>query len=57
MKKLWNKTPANSIYYQNYVKCLTELKQYDDAEKVVKKQMKKFPDDLTYYVDLGKCFS
>ena len=55
-EKLWNKSPGNSVYYVNYVKCLTELKQYDDAEKVVRKQMKKFPDDLSFYVDLGNVY-
>jgi hypothetical protein len=29
------------------------LKQYDDAEKMIRKQIKKFPDDLSLYVDLG----
>ena len=52
-EKLWNKTPNSSIIYQNYLKCLTEMKDYEEAEKMVKKQMKKFPEELSYNVDLG----
>jgi len=52
-EKLWSKNPGNSQFYQNYLTCLTELKQYDDAEKMIRKQTKKFPDDLSLYVDLG----
>lgn len=55
-EKLWNKTPTNSQFYNNYLRCLTELKQYDEAEKTVRKQQKRFPDDLTFYVDLGSVY-
>ncbi|HYV92435.1 MAG TPA: tetratricopeptide repeat protein [Chitinophagales bacterium] len=52
-EKLWNKNQSNTQFYQNYLTCLTELKQYDDAVKTVRKQIKKSPDDLSLYVDLG----
>src|SRR6476661_6613535 len=52
-EKLWNKSPGNTQFFQNYLTCLKELKQYDDAEKMIRKQIKKFPDDLSLYVDLG----
>jgi tetratricopeptide (TPR) repeat protein len=55
-EKLWNKTPTSSQFYNNYLRCLTELKQYDEAEKTVRKQQKRFPDDLTFFVDLGGVF-
>src|SRR3954470_9358907 len=55
-EKLWNKNQGNSVFYQNYLKCLTEMKQYGDAEKVVRKQVKKFPDDASLYVDLGEVY-
>lgn len=52
-EKLWNKSPGNTQFFQNYLSCLKELKQYDDAEKMIRKQIKKYPDDLSLYVDLG----
>jgi len=55
-EKLWNKSPGTPPFYQNYVICLNELKQYDDAEKVIRKQMKKFPDDLSIFIDLGNVY-
>src|ERR1043165_4389898 len=55
-EKLWSKNQGNSQFYQNYLTCLTELKQYDDAEKMIHKQIKKFSDDLGLYVDLGNIY-
>ncbi|MCS6991081.1 MAG: tetratricopeptide repeat protein [Chitinophagales bacterium] len=52
-EKLWSKQPSNQVYYQNYVKCLQELKQYNEAERVIKKQLKSYPQELSYHVDLG----
>ncbi|MDW8393130.1 MAG: tetratricopeptide repeat protein [Chitinophagales bacterium] len=52
-EKLWNKQPASQTFYQNYLKCLQELKQYNEAERVIKKQIKGYPQELTYLVDLG----
>ena len=52
--KQYNVDPFGT--YQPYLKCLTLLKDYDKAEKLVKKQMKKNPADLTLYVDLGKLY-
>ena len=45
-----NKTP---FYYNYYLDCLVELKDYDGAEKFLKKNIKKFPDKPTFLVDLG----
>ncbi len=42
--------------YKPYLRCLELLKDIDAAEKLVKKQMKKNPDDLSLYVDLGKLY-
>src|SRR5436309_3558342 len=55
-EKLWNKNSGNSQFYQHYLSCLTELKQYEDAEKMIRKQIKKFTDDLSLYVDLGSVY-
>ncbi|HUM46389.1 MAG TPA: tetratricopeptide repeat protein [Chitinophagales bacterium] len=55
-EKLYNKAPGNTLFFQNYIQSLAALKQYGEAEKVIKKQLKKFPDDLTFYVDLGNIY-
>jgi len=44
------KTP---FYYNYYLDCLIGLKEYDGAEKFVKKISKKLPANLSYLVDLG----
>lgn len=54
-EKLYNKNQAD-FYYNYYVKCLIELKQYMDAEKIIRKQQRKNPGNLKYYVDLGELY-
>jgi tetratricopeptide (TPR) repeat protein len=49
--KLYDKDPFGT--YPNYLKCLIALKQYDDAEKLVKNMSKKNPGNSAYAVDLG----
>jgi tetratricopeptide (TPR) repeat protein len=51
-EKLYDKNP-NDIFYNYYLKCLIELKNYKEAEKLIKKQHKRFPEQLKFYVDLG----
>jgi len=49
---LYSKNPSqfNYIYYIN---TLFELKQFDKAEKIIKKELKANPTDPRYQVDLG----
>lgn len=54
-EKLYEKNP-NDIFYNYYLKCLIELKNYKEAEKLIKKQQKKFPQQLKLYVDLGSLY-
>lgn len=54
-EKLYDKRP-DEIIYKNYLRCLTSLKDFDKAEKIAKKQTKKFPDQLQYLVDLGQVY-
>lgn len=46
----------NNQYYSNYIASLTALKDYDKAEKIIKRQLKKRPTELRYQVDLGKLY-
>lgn len=43
--------------YPPYLKCLMQLKDYKEAEKLVKKQMKRQPTELTLNIDLGKVYA
>lgn len=53
--KLYGKNKVK-IYYNYYLYCLFELKLFDEAEKFVKKEIKKSPDDLSLFVDYGFIF-
>ncbi len=50
-EKGFDKDPFGT--YPNYLKCLIALRNYDDAEKLVKNISKKNPDNPAYAVDLG----
>src|ERR1017187_4728835 len=50
-EKLYDKDPLN--VYNNYYYCLLQLRSFENAEKLVKKTMKKNPDNPSYFVDLG----
>lgn len=55
-EKLYDKSPSE-IYYGNYLKCLIKLENYKEAEKLVKRQVKKFPTVINYKVDQGLIYS
>lgn len=44
-------------FYNSYLLCLSRLKQFGKAEKVIKKMIKQYPHNLTYFVDLGVLYS
>lgn len=52
-KKLHKKNEASVYIYQNYLECLLKQNLVDDAEKMVSKQVKRFPDKPLFTVDLG----
>lgn len=54
-EKLYNKQPTAG-YYNYYLSCLLETKDFRKAEKVVKKQVKQNPYQLRYMVDLGRVY-
>lgn len=51
-EKLHNKKSDSYIYYYYYY-ALLELERYDNAEKMLKKQVKAYPNVPRYKVDLG----
>ncbi len=50
---LWEKNSYTPQYYTPLFRCLLELKKFDEAEKVVKKQAKKFDQVVQFQIDLG----
>ena len=48
---------STTIYYTYYLFCLLEHERFQDAEKLAKAQIKKYPDRLKYYVDLGYVYN
>lgn len=51
-EKIFKKNPV-FVNYNSYLTCLIELKDYDKAQKLVKKQVKNYPEDFKYLVDIG----
>jgi len=51
-ENIFKKKPA-FISYNHYLSCLIELKEFNKAHKIVKKQLKQNPDDFKYMVDIG----
>ncbi|MFN3343188.1 MAG: tetratricopeptide repeat protein [Flavobacteriales bacterium] len=54
-EKLYNKNQSD-YFYNYYLKCLLELKEFKEAEKLVKKQQKRNQGNLKYFVDLGDVY-
>lgn len=44
---------SSQYLYMYYLNCLLELKEYKEAEKLVKKQSREFPDNFRYTIDLA----
>ena len=51
-EKLYNQRPTQ-YYYTYYYFCLLQLREYQKAGKLVKKQIRKYPEIIKYHVDLG----
>lgn len=54
-EKLYNKSHSR-IYFSYYIRCLTELKEFKEAEKKIKRQLRGRNPDLTLYVELGNVY-
>ena len=47
---------AGDYYFDRYLSCLMDLSRFDEAEKIITKQIKKEPSKSTLYVQLGKLY-
>jgi tetratricopeptide (TPR) repeat protein len=55
-EKLHDQNPDDLNYYQHYLDCLIELKDFKSAEKIAKKQAKRNPQEYQFRVDIGNVY-
>lgn len=55
-EKLFSLNEDNDFYFERYIDCLLSTQSFDDAEKVIKRQLKKNPSNVSLYVTYGKLF-
>lgn len=55
-EKFYRNQPEVKEYYKNYLVCLEALNDQKTAEKVIRKQVKDFPLELSYRIDLGQFY-
>jgi len=48
---LSNKQPQNLYYYDNLLQCYIQLKSFKEAEKLLEKRQRKYPEEYTFFVD------
>lgn len=53
---LFNENNKNVFYFGRYVQCLIEVNDLESAEKTVKDELKRNPDQLNLYVSLGNIY-
>ena len=47
---------TGDYYFERYLSCLMDLNRFEEAEKIITKQIKKEPSKSTLYVQLGKLY-
>ncbi len=55
-EKLYAAKPSNYIYH-DYLNCLIQTRDYKNAEKLIKREIKRQPDNLVLWLDLGSLFN
>ncbi|WP_372753827.1 tetratricopeptide repeat protein [Labilibaculum sp.] len=48
-----HKITRSRTYFNYYIDCLIQLEDYQEAERSIKKEIKKNPDDQSFKIDLG----
>ena len=56
-QSLWEKSNYDVKFYTPLYQCLLSLKKYDDLEKVVKREIKKYSGNTQFIIDLGYLYS
>lgn len=52
-QRLLSRNPGSAYFYENLFQCHLKLKQYEEAEKLVKRQLRRSHDNAFFKVDLG----
>lgn len=55
-ERLYRSNELQDFYFDRYIECLLSLEQFDEAEKALRKELKKYPDRLSFYVSLGNLY-
>lgn len=55
-KQLYDQNPYSDFYFTRYLTSLLSLENYKDAEGLIKKQIKKYPDKIQLYVNYGNLY-
>ena len=55
-QKLYDRSPTD-LYYQYYLKSLYELEDLKGVQKLIKRQIKTYPDNGVYLVDYGNLYT
>ncbi|MBK7337977.1 MAG: tetratricopeptide repeat protein [Saprospirales bacterium] len=55
-ERLYRANETQDFYYDRYIECLLSLQQYEEAEKSLKKELKKYPERLSFSVGLGNLY-
>jgi tetratricopeptide (TPR) repeat protein len=55
-EQLFEKNEQNDFYFDRYVESLLALEDFDNAEKVIKKQIRREPSNVKLYVTYGKLY-
>ncbi|MCO6490216.1 MAG: tetratricopeptide repeat protein [Phaeodactylibacter sp.] len=55
-EKLYKQSNFNDFYFDRYVESLLAMEDFDECEQVIKKQLRRDPDNVQLYVTYGKLF-
>ena len=55
-EKLYKQSNFNDFYFDRYVESLLAMEAFKDCEQVIKKQLRRDPDNVQLYVTYGKLF-
>lgn len=55
-EKLYKQSNFNDFYFDRYVESLLAMENFDECEQVIKKQLRRDPDNVQLYVTYGKLF-
>ena len=55
-EKLYKQSNFNDFYFDRYVESLLSLDAFDECEQVIKKQLRRDPENVQLYVTYGKLF-